>query len=438
MATQNTPAADVVVIGGGLAGLCAALAAAHDGAEVVLLEKQGKLGGSTVLSAGLFAFAGTDMQRKAGIADLPELLFKELREAGAYDNDEALLKAFVAGQLEFYQWMLAQGVTFHPTLDQSSGQSVARCHSANPPQVVARLAERIAATGKVRMLFNAHAAELIRDRTTDVVTGVMARVDGRDMTFAARGGVVIGTGGFSRSDDLIKIFAPAQMGALRFGGMGNTGDGLKMAWRLGAGFRDMGYVKATFGTHPDTGPDRHEMLLAFYAGAIIVNTLGRRFVDESMSYKVLGDACLKQPGNLAFQVFDQGIMERSEPGIPTRDFSVPIERGLMLQADTLDALAARCNIPVDAFRETVDRYNRDIASGIDTAFGRDGLCHHSGQMLPIARAPFYAYPTMSVVTTTYCGLTIRPDAGVLDVAGRPIEGCSPPARSPAAFMARPT
>lgn len=57
----------------------------------------------------------------------------------------------------------------------------------------------------------------------------------------------------------------------------------------------MSRISGTYGSHPDTGMDFHELLTAYYLGAIIVNTHGRRFVNESLSYKTLGTACLGQP-----------------------------------------------------------------------------------------------------------------------------------------------
>ncbi len=82
---------DVVVIGGGLAGYCAAIEAAQAGARVLLLEKQPAVGGSTVLSGGFFAFAGTDLQQAAGVEDSNARLFEDLRRAGGEQNDERLL-----------------------------------------------------------------------------------------------------------------------------------------------------------------------------------------------------------------------------------------------------------------------------------------------------------------------------------------------------------
>lgn len=117
---------DLVIAGGGLAGFCGALEAALAGFEVILLEKQHETGGSSVLSGGCLAFAGTDMQRNAGIDDSSELLFRDLREVGKYENDESLVRCYVANQLETYAFSEAGRRSVWRRLGGLSGQSVPR------------------------------------------------------------------------------------------------------------------------------------------------------------------------------------------------------------------------------------------------------------------------------------------------------------------------
>ncbi|MFH1553896.1 MAG: FAD-binding protein, partial [Pseudomonadota bacterium] len=247
------------------------------------------------------------------------------------------------------------------------------------------------------------------------VTGVMAEAAGQPFRIQARRGVVLATGGFSRNEDLLRLFAPGQAGAQRMGGPGNTGDGLLMAWRLGAGFRDMGYIKGTFGNHPSAGPEDHFLLFPIYAGAIAVNAGGRRFVDESLSYKLIGDACLQQLGCIGFQVFDQPIFERGRPGIPSMDFRADLEARRVVTADDARGLARMLEIDEHALCETLARYNRFVERGRDEDFGRDGLCNHHGDLVTIATPPFYAFASKSVVLATYCGLSVDASMRVLDV-----------------------
>jgi fumarate reductase flavoprotein subunit len=408
---------DVIVIGGGLAGHCAALAAAEEGASVALLEKEARTGGSTALSGGFFAFAGTPLQRRLGIADSSDLLYEDLREVGGHANDPALLRAYADGQLELHDWLAERGADF-PAVERSAGQSVARSHQSDIRHILELLAARAVASGRVSLRTGIAAERLLRDGNEGRLTGVRTAAG----AIAARGGVVLATGGFARSEELLREFAPNQAKALRIGSAGNVGDGLRMAWRLGAGLRDMGFIKGTFGTHPTTGTERHEIVLGFYMGAIIVNRLGRRFVDESASYKLLGDACLEQPDALAFQILDQKILDRSDAAIPLFDFKPALERGLVLHAGTLEELARLCGIEPAALAETVHRYNAGVDAGRDTELGRDGICNHAGALVRIDQPPFYAYPSTSVVLATYCGLTVTPEAEVLDVFAERIDG----------------
>ncbi len=420
MTDSTAPAEwDVIVAGGGLAGYAAALEAADAGARTLLVEKQADTGGSSRISAGFFAFADTPLQRAQGIVDSAALLAQDLAAVGGPDTDPALLHAYAEGQGGLYDWLTALGVRF-TALELSAGQSVPRSHWTDGAAMLGPLADEARRRG-VATLTGTAVHRLCRD-AAGRVDGVLLQRDGATRPCPARGGVVLATGGFSRSEELMAVFAPQQAPALRVGGAGSTGDGLRMAWAMGAGFRDMGHIKGTFGTHPAGGNERLELLLGFYVGAIIVNTHGQRFADESQPYKLLGDACLQQPGALAFQIFDRRMIERSQPGVALFDFAPALADGKMIAADTIEALAGRCGIAPDALAATVALYNQGVASGRDTQFGRDGLCNHQGALAPIEAPPFYAYPSTSVVLATYCGLTTDAEGQVRDVFGAPIPG----------------
>lgn len=414
---------DVIVIGGGLAGHCAALAAAAAGAQVWLIEKEPQIGGSTVLSSGYFAFAGTDLQAGAGIQDTNDALYQALREVGGQQNREDLVRAYADHQLEAYYWLRAQGVAFGDVV-MSSGQSVARSHATLPREVIAALARKAQSHGAITTLTHCAAERLVRAGADQPVAGVILRTQRQLRSLRARKGVVLACGGFSMSEELLRLFAPNQAAALRYGGPGNTGDGIRMAWQLGAGLADMGYVKGTFGSHPEADHSRHwtQSILAVYRGAIAVNRQGSRFVDESVSYKLLGDAVLMQPAAVGYQIFDQTVMDRSSPGVALFDFQPALKLGLLVQADTFGELADRAGIARGALSATVDRYNGFVAAGRDADFGRSSLSSGGGALTKIERPPFYAFCSTSVVLATYCGLTVDPATRVLDVFGEPIAG----------------
>ncbi|WP_216699107.1 FAD-dependent oxidoreductase [Arthrobacter sp. I3] len=410
---------DLVVIGSGIAGQAAATSAAEAGLSVVLLEKTERLGGSSAMSGGFFAFSGTDEQAAEGIHDTAELFLADMVTAGGGASDRALLEAYLDHQTETYTWLKGQGVVFR-ALEISSGQSAPRSHNSVITEVLATLHRNFTALGgEIRL--NHRATRLVREDSGRVGAVVVHSPEGESL-FRARGGIVLATGGFSRSTDLLRTFAPDQLAAIPYGGKGNTGDGLKMAWKLGAGMADMAYVTATYGSHPETGEEFHELLTAYYMGAIVVNTAGKRFMDESQSYKVLGREVLKQAEGLGFQIFDAKIRAKSHPGIPLNDIDMLENIGHVHQADSLEELAAIAGIDAAGLAESVSRYNAAIAGGEADEAGRTHLCNGVGELLPLDQPPFYAYPAKSLMTTTYCGITINTEAQVVDIDGDVIDG----------------
>jgi flavocytochrome c len=411
---------DLVVVGGGLAGYCAALEAAQRGASVLLLEREPRIGGATILSGGSFAFAGTPLQRGLGIEDSAQLLFDDLRRVGGFENDEALVRVYVDNQMAAYHWLAQCGVQFERVF-VASGQSVPRGHSRNPSEVLAIVADNAHRTGRVETRLRSRVLRLVRDGHGGPILGVDVLTPTGEHQVRARRGVVLATGGFSRNEKLLTLFAPGQAGAQRMGSPGNVGDGLLMAWREGAAFRDMGYIKGTFGSHVSAGSEDHFLLFPMYAGGIVVNQQCERFVDESLSYKLIGDACLKQPGCIGYQIFDQPIFERGRDGIPSMDFAADFAAGRVVTAPTLDALAQLLGLDAARLAATVAEYNGFVQQGQDPAFGRDGLCNHYGELATIGTGPFYAFVSTSVVLATYCGLTVDATGCVQDVCGQPIE-----------------
>jgi fumarate reductase flavoprotein subunit len=409
---------DVLVVGAGLAGVCAAIEAATNGASVLLLEKMSRPGGSSRMSSGFFAFSDTEDQRTANVDDSNERFYNDLRRTGGNANDEFLLRTFIGHQLDGYRWLKALGVTFD-TVRATSGQSVPRTHQTVAVRLFDLLEDEIRARPSIQFHHDIAVERLERtDRRIDsmrVNNGTAIRV---------RRGIVLASGGFSQNEDLLRNFAPLQATAVRLGGAGNTGDGLKMAWALGAGFCDMGFIRGTFGCHP-SARDTHDpdaVRMPISTGGIAVNRKAKRFVNESLTYKEIGDACLRQDGGLAFQIFDTAMLAKGSDGIGPLGLRSGIERGWIVSAPGLDALAKRLGLDPEELTAAVAAYNQDVADGQDRLFGRTSLVGGFGALAVIEAAPFYGFPCTSSLLATYCGLTVDPQTRVLDVFGAPIEG----------------
>lgn len=419
--------ADVVVVGAGLAGHCAALSAAQAGARVLVLEKTDRPGGSTVLSAGSIALAGTDLQREAGFEDTPAQLAEELMKISGGYADRGLVDAYVQDQLDTYEWLKGQGVVFH-ALSLSSGTNVPRTHPTHATQLIAALHEKLLQTPSIGFHVNAAAQRLVTDRG-GAVTGVVVQEPGGMTTIEARCGVVLASGGFTRDAQRIERCSPGLGHAPAWGGLGNTGDGLTMAEALGAGLVDMEFVNATFGVVLNHYPERSirpsdELLLrmAMYRGGIAVNLDGRRFADESQSYKKLATLCLQQPQAVAFQLFDQRIMDQSASHPSVNDFAGALQRGAVKVASTWRTLARELGIDGDRLEATVQRYNEMVDRGRDEDYQRATLGGGFGKPVRLDAPPFYALPCSAAMLSTYAGLRIDPQMRVLRADGSSIPG----------------
>jgi fumarate reductase flavoprotein subunit len=411
---------DLLVVGAGLAGFAAALSAAEAGLQVVLLEKTEHTGGSSAMSGGCLAFAGTDLQHRHGVEDDAELLFRDLVEVGKGECDERLVRLYADNQLATYHWLRSHGVVFSDVIEAASGQSVPRVHNVDPADMVRQLEQAARASGKVRVFMQARARRLLRADSGKVI-GVLAEQAGASVEFRASKAVLLTSGGFVQDRELIHRFAPQYDNAVFIGGEGNEGDGLRMAWALGADVRDLPYIKGTFGKHP-MDEHNHHACLAVYKGAIAVNQEGLRFVDESLSYKLLGDAVMQQSYGVAYQILDQDIMDTGDNQVRILDFTRRLEEGLFIEADSLAQLAQLIEVPEDVLLAQVEAYNLAVREHRLPAFDRQHLVHQHGALRPIERAPFYAYPSTAAVFGTYCGVVVDAAMRVHDVFGEPIEG----------------
>jgi fumarate reductase flavoprotein subunit len=412
---------DVIVIGGGIAGLTAAIAAREAGATVALLEARNQLGGSAALSGGEIYAAGTQEQRKAGIKDSPDDLYDYYRTVNQFRVEPRMVRTFADNAVQALEWAHAHGVqTDPPGVVDMSG--VFRGHhvvggGAGLIEVLAAAAHRAG----VEIVFQSRVDELL------VKDGRVVGVRQAGEAYHA-GAVVVASGGFAQNSDLLHRYYPDALAAGDWVSSHAApmcqGDALKLAAQVGADLTGDNRGLVTVRPRP----------IGIFESKkyIFVNQRGQRFMDEANYYSVIAHGIRKQPGSLAFYVFDEdarllntGDYDRATP-FRRLDLQLDwigasksaVATGRIAQADTLSELAAQVGMDAEVIESTVAYFNADVEHGEDSRFFKP-----SHYLAPIRRAPFYAVEARpcAVVLTGY-GIRIDPGAHVLTPAGKSVPG----------------
>ncbi|MDL2306416.1 flavocytochrome c [Desulfovibrio sp. OttesenSCG-928-C06] len=415
--------ADLIIVGGGSSGLAAACEAVSRGLSVYVLEKEPILGGSSIICGGQMSFAGTPDQEAKGIKDSPQLFTEDLLKVGENMNDAALIKSFMDLNLDTYHWLKNMGVKISDP-QPNSGMSVPRSHQFAPGQLITVL-NKFATEKGAKVLMRCAAQRLTYDHEAKKICGLTAKYRNKVVSFGAKKGVILAAGGYSYNPQMLGQYTPLMRHAKVIAGLGTTGDGLKMALACGADFIDAPYVKATYGLTMNPGTFVEDFMQYYYRGAAIVNKDGKRVVNESISYKLLGDAVLAQPNACGFQVFDSAIREAQytlKKLSPEAIKKFEDRPGVIYKANTIKEVAKLAGIDPDTLEKTIKDYNSYVQNGKDLEFGRQTLSGAYGKPVKIEKAPFYVMPSTAAVIATYCGTRVTPKTEVVDVFGDVIPG----------------
>jgi flavocytochrome c len=423
--------ADIVIVGGGGAGLAAAITAHDEGVDVLLVEKMPQLGlCNTAVCGGIINAWSSKLKlhEKLGIQDSLELQYQDLLKSGDYMGDPELIRTLVENAPSVIDFLVDIGVPFADTLTQSGGQSVPRTFSVvgGGPTLHKKLREEFQKRG-INTLLGHKVTRIIREKANSGrVLGVEAETeDGKTKYIKARKAVILAAGGFCRSDLLIKRHAPRFAGFPSTNVPGTTtGEVLIAATDAGAAIRGADYVQLWPLCDYETGS-----LVTIAAGTeigvgIMVNTNGKRFVEELERRDVRRDAVLAQPGGFALAIVDHKQLKTFTAfGDPEEIVADQIKRGVAFKADTIEELARLAGINPDNLVETVNNWNRYVDEGNDPDFKRRDLARRKGDsMLKIDTPPFYAIKGRPSLHHTMGGLHINTRAQVIDAEGKVIPG----------------
>ena len=336
----------LLIVGAGAAGLCAALAAKEAGSMPVLIERDAVPSGSTALSAGLIPAAGTRFQRAKGIADGPRLFAADIQRKAHDEADPAVVEAVAKGAGPLVEWLADRyGLPFD-VVDNFNypGHSAMRMHGL-PTRTGLELinALRNAAETNDIVILTECAAERLLAEPDGRMRGVeILRGDGTRERIGCDA-LILACNGYGGNPDLVRRFIPDMANALYFGHPGNRGDAVIWGDALGAQLSHLGAYQG----HGSVATP-HNILITWAVimqGGIQVNREGRRFCDESHGYSEQAADVLRQPGGIAWNVFDARIAEVARQ---FEDFRNAERTGAILTAKS-QRLAAAMRVPAAAF-----------------------------------------------------------------------------------------
>lgn len=405
--------ADVVVVGGGLAGVCAAISAAQGGASVILLEALEFNAGNAALSTGTFLLGKTSIQEAAGIEDDTESFYEWILEKSEYEKDPDQTRLIADNSQALVDWFGELGVEFSPEVNTTEGCDVSRNHSIAPSigEALETLVAKMDELG-VDVRYATKGQGLILD-DDGAVRGVRAtNYDGEEVEYTAQQ-VVLASGGFGDNNDKIVQYWGKEYDGIVYGGLkGMDGTMLWDAMDIGADTVDMNapHIDATL--EVNKGVTITSNLLVKCGGILVRQSTGQRFVDETTDHCEQAASAMHDLGDEHYwEIFDNGAKDYNAS--VSRKFEAYKNMGLFTTYDSLEELAVGIEVDEAALRETIERYNAAVRGDEPDEFGREMF---NAELA----APFHAMKVANGVACTTGGLKVDADMRVLDTSGNPI------------------
>lgn len=424
---------DIIIVGGGSAGLPAAIFAARRGGRVLVVDHADQLGGSLWVATGQMSAAGTRLQRERGIDDSAELHFEDVMRISRGTANPGLVRLAVENAADTFDWLMAEG--FQPMPDHPvtgfghEAYRVPRYYwgadgGLTVKDVLLPIVAKLEAEGRLTVALRHEVCKLSTD-DCGAVTGVVTRsADGVCHSIAADA-VLLACGGYAGNPEMFE----ARNGNPQYNAgpyYWSRGAGLILGESVGGYARGAENLYVNFGTLFDTDdfpakaagriehfPERRK------PWEIYVNAHGSRFVREDVeSVDAREMALLFQPKNRYWIVFDQAILEEAPPIVVGWTHERMVEaftRGgpAFLWAESIQALAAKAGVDPGGLETTVAGFNYGVLTGNDF-FGRQ----HAPRA--IVRPPFYAIRMQASSISSAIGLAVDDDLRVIRRDGAPI------------------
>ena len=398
---KNT--ADIVVIGGGPAGMATALEASKNGASVLLLEADTLLGGNAARSTGYLAFQGFEMQHREGLDDNAEIFFKDMvneikrqEETYGIEFDAELAKVFAKESATTYDWLVELGFEFNRFLPRPLQHSVNRMVDVTDTSMFTKVFSDVLEKNNVDVRTSTRARRLLLEESC--IVGVQTDKE----SFRANMGVVLAAGGYQANSSLRKKYQPEHMATTPYlGTHHDVGDGHIMGQEVGGELINMTMI-----------PPLIMVGSALVEDSIAVNTLGRRFHDEAGPYDYRVQELNKQPNKTAYYIYDNQTYLKKRQLINEMPQTPSSANSLMELAQTIGS-------DHKALEEAVTRWNDFLTSSEkkDPDFGRVIL---PAERRAILEPPYFASKMIIGINFPAGGFRVNADLQVLNVYGEPI------------------
>lgn len=459
---------DVVIVGGGGSGLAAAVSSAEQNLEVLVLEKQRILGGTTSIAVGSITANRTSLQRTRGIDDSLEAHLEDIAKFAPPEiearNNAPLRRFFLAQTADTYEWLQDMGLVFHGPSPEPPNR-VPRMHNVvpNAKAYVGTLQNRLLRLGGT-ILTSAEVKRLLRNG--DRVEGVEATLQGATFRFKGRRGVVLAAGDYTNSKALIAAHKGSEYGSIDGINPNALGDGHRLVQAMGGELLNMdvtwgpeirfvppekrpfvqllptgGWPAKVVGRLLPMVPQAliHRLIKGLLVtwqhpedgiydrGAVLVNATGDRFCNERKSPE-RELALARQPGGVAYILLDERLA-RLYSAWPNFISTAPeiahayVEDYLRLRPDvsaagrTLEEIALARHMLPEVLSSTVEKFNGYVETGGGDVYGRSGDTHPLRGGRWILLGPAKAY-----FTITEGGASVDQDLNVLEASGKPIPG----------------
>ena len=452
--------ADLLVVGAGPAGLSAAVSAVENGAEkVIVIEKTGKTGGNLNVTSGTLVGADTIIQREDGLLeDSVDMLYQDMidtgSEHGGRPNSNLLYKySELVGPAVDWLWENGLKDCEFTTVEEGHKAVFAPEHklysyprSYKPKPIDSEryksatheVLDKLVAehADKIEIVFNTEAKHLHANDQGQIVTVEAVDADGNTVFFTSRHGVVMATGGYAANQKMMSYFKPTASGIISSSLPGADGYGMRMVQEVGGDIAE--YAMDIFPTitmglpnpdNPTTG--RIMSTKTAFAGGIWVNLNGERFVNETNADIYVREKALEnQPEASMYEVYTDKIHDDLLE-IPAHNnmmagfFDLDAGKPYIVEADSLEELAEKLNLPAENLIATVEAYNEHVASGEPDEFGRvfvedDNL--YNAARNAIEGDKYYAVKQTSMTSRTIGGVQSNTKGQAVDENGTPIPG----------------